>query len=226
MNIALRHLTDGESGFTNNYNTASISPLSGRLLIMTIANHMISADGPNAPLPVPSGLGITWELIGTRQNSSDNKQRISMYKARSNGNSGQVNINAVYTTRSIFWSIDEFTPVIRSLTKAVPQYGTQSHGTSDPMNMTVSLGAFQSDKNATLFACISPDMPTVPSGFSSVVAHSQDNGPDNNFRVAFNENPSTSINTTSTGSGAEVATAIACEIRAAEYGGGGLLALL
>lgn len=206
-------LTSGKGGGSTSFNTSSISPKQNRLLIIAI---MEDSDSLNPAQPTVSGNGLTWELIRTQVNSSDNKQRISLFRAQGpQPTAGQVTINSSNSIQSIFWAITEFNFVKRGSngSNAIVQSNSQSANTTDPLNMTITLNAFADTvKNLCLAAIIGPDSPSLPSGFTNLYLDNQDLGPDNNVRVCYKIGNTTSINFTSTGSGARVATGIACEV--------------
>ena len=126
----------------------------------------------------------------------------------------------------IYKSIDEFTPVNKSLGEgegAIVQTTTGDSNSTDG-TIAMTLSAFQNSSNATFFAIISPDLTSIPAGFSDLIGIVQDLGPDNTLRVGFKDSPATSFNLTWAGSGAEVSSAIALEIKLAKPSSGFLLA--
>lgn len=220
MQVAINHLTNNLGSGTS-INTATITPTPNRLILIAVSQDYESATVPNQPSV--SGCNLTWELVTTRLNSSNNNQRISLFRAMgANPTSGVLTISFGGQSQvACFWSVDEFFPVSKTGANgvgAVVQSTTQSADTTDPMNMTLTLGAFQKAKNATYAAIIGPDPQNTPTGFTQIVSHNADPGPDSNFKVVFAPDNRTSINFTSSGGGAETTTALACEIKFANIG--------
>ena len=223
MNVSVTHLTNDNTGGSTSFTTASITPPSNQLVIVTVAQNLAGGDGSPVPTPSVSGCNMTWQLIGTRLNSTDDQQRISIFRGMAaNPTTGALTIQTTFSSTSCFWSVDSFRPTAKNGSNgsgAVVQYGTASADTTDPLNMTISLSTFGNSKNATFAAVISPDTASTPSGFTKIVSASQDLGPDNKFGVYFKTSPATSMNFTATGSGAGVSTGIAAEIKFKKPGG-------
>lgn len=223
--ITTSHLTNGKSGGATSFLTASITPRAGELVIVTVFQNM-SPGTPNEP--TVSGCGLTFEKIVTVVNSVDLSQRVTAFRAMGDApTTGQLTINcAGQTQTSIFWGVELFANVNRSLTEGeggIVQSTSKSENNSDPMSMTLTLSAFGDAKNATYAAMIGPDIIATPSGFTSIFSDDQDLGPDNNVKAVFKAGNSTSTVFTSTGGGANVATGIAFEIRYRKPSGGGFL---
>lgn len=221
LEVTTTHLTNGKGGGATSFNTASISPSSNKLIICTVFSQ-VNSGGANEP--TMSGNGLTWTKITTQANTSDNNQRITAFRAMGAPTAGAATIDfGGQTTTSVFWGIEEFGNVEVSGAagaNAVVQSTTKSENNGDPMSMTLTLSAFGSTKNATYAAMIGPDTTTQPAGFTSIFTDTQDLGPDNNVAACWKAGNSTSSIFTSTGTGANVATGLAFEIKFAINQGG------
>jgi hypothetical protein len=223
LSISSTLLTNGKSGGATSFTTTSIAPSSNKLILAVVFSDLSSGTGNE---PTMSGNGLTWVKVVTQLNSSSSTQRITLFRAMGAPTAGAATIDfSGQTVTSVFWGIIEFSPV--DLTGgngagAVVQSTSQSANSADPMSMTLSLSTFGNTANAAFAAIIGPDTPSTPSGFTSLFADTQDLGPDNSVRAVFKSSPATNIAFTSTGSGAGVATGLACEIKFATYGGAGV----
>lgn len=223
--ITTSHLTNSKGGGATSFLTASVTPRPGELVVVTVLQNM-SPGTPNEP--TISGCGLTFEKIVTVVNSIDSSQRVTSFRAMGDApTAGQITIDCGGQTQtSIFWSVDLFANVNRSLTEGeggIVQSTSKSENNGDPMSMTLTLSTFGDAKNATFAAMIGPDTIATPSGFSAIFSDDQDLGPDNNVKAVFKAGNSTSTVFTSTGGGANVATGIAFEIRYRKPSGGGFL---
>lgn len=223
--IGAKHITNGRAGgnFSSVINTATISLANepGKLILVTVAQDFDNSN--NANQPSISGCNLTWELVRTLQNPAGPSQRISIFRALgANPTTGQLTIDCGgQVQQSIFWSVDAFEEVDRSGSNGnnavVQSNSNYDDFSNDNTPLTVSLSAFGSTRNATLYAVICPEnnsTPSAPSGWVELAKDNQDLGPDNGFLVIFKNAPDTAPATQWSGSGAESATAIALEIKA------------
>lgn len=208
-------LTNGKGGGAASFNTASITPPARKLILAVVMNNN-NAGGSNEP--TMSGNGLTWVRVATKQNAHDTNQRITLLRAM--GGSPTTGVATIdfggQTTTSAFWGIAYVNPTDQSDANgagAIVQSVTEDENTTDPMSMPLILSTFGNVNNATFAACIGPDGPATPSGFTSLFSDSQDLGPDNSVNAVFKDGSSTTTTFTSSGGGAGVATGVACEIK-------------
>lgn len=149
MSIAATNLTVGQNGAdTNSYNTASITPSAGKLIIATAGGKALSGAISTCSI---TGCNLTWTLIQTKV-SSDSTQRLSMFRAQGSPTAGALNIAWGSSNMMCQWCVAEFSDASLDGTNgsdAIVQYATASHESETNTGLTVTLSAFSSTDNAT-----------------------------------------------------------------------------
>lgn len=215
--ITANQLTSGQTGGVTSLNTASISPTSGRLILLAIGQDYDSASTPNEP--TVTGCGLTWVKVRSALNFSENHQRVSVFRALGQATAGELTISfSGQSQQSVQWGVTEFRGVDRSGTNgsgAIVQSADASLPTSnDNTPLTVSLSSFGSQHNATYYMAMFPENNATPtSGMTQLFLQNQDLGPDNGFSGFWKAEPETAPSSQWSGPGAGVATAIALEIK-------------
>lgn len=216
MPVIATHITAG--GLANsgqsNFDTASISPVTGRLYLLAVESWLNSGS---VNKPTVSGAGLTWVEVGTVLNGTN--MRLTLFRAMGSGSSGALTINHGGQTQILCqWHLTEFTNVRTSGSNgadAVIQSATAQDSGSDT-SITVTLGAFANPANAT-YGCMFHEQGvaiTVGSGFTLLsnnsVAHSA--------RSEFRNDNDTSVDWTWSSSTSQK-VAIGVEIGLAPAGG-------
>lgn len=149
MAVTATALTTSQGTSATSFNTASISPSSNKLVVLTVGNKF--AGVPNTP--TATGNSLTWTQIATRRSSSDTSLRITMFRAMgASPSSGAITIDfAGQTQANCEWSATEFGNVKTSGTNGadavVQEADNDASGTAT--GITVTLGAFANANNAT-----------------------------------------------------------------------------
>lgn len=164
--IANQLLTSGSSSSANSYNTASVSPKAGKLIILCVYSTL--ADTPN--IPTISGNGLTWTQVVTKTNNlGNNRNRITMFRALSSTapTSGAITIGFSGQNQSrCGWSLTEFSNVVKTGTNGADAIVQSASDTNEAAtNFTVTLSAFSKASNATFgFASAGADGLTIGAG--------------------------------------------------------------
>lgn len=224
MAVVANHLTTSSSGTgASSYNTASISPASSRLVVVTVRNLYTSGT---ANEPTCTGASMTWTKIDTKL-SAANTTRVTMFRAlAASPGSGALTIDfAGQTQNSCAWSITEFSGVDTGGTNgasAVVQFASNTN-TGSQAGITVTLNAFTNTGNAT-HGVVNKGGNNNPSaagdGFTEL-------GIDTNTQIiesVFKDSNDTTVAWTWTSESA-TSVAVAIEI-ATPSGGGGFFSLL
>lgn len=141
--------SDGGSGST----TASITPSSNRLILLSVSSRTNITTDPVEP--TATGNGLTWVSVGTVvfDATSASRRRITLFRAMGAvPTTGTISIDfAGQAQTAVGWSVDEIRGVDISGTNgsgAIVQSATNS-ATPPATSLTVTLGAFSSTNNAT-----------------------------------------------------------------------------
>lgn len=150
MNVQPTHLDDGYvvAGSPTSQATASVSPSSHKLLILSVRNRNATPGAPTTP--TATGCNVTWVQIATRQSSAggDNFHRVTLFRAMGSPTTGAVTIDFNSNAQnSIEWSLDEFSNV--DITgdngeNAVVQVASNDVAST---SLSVTLSALSSAKN-------------------------------------------------------------------------------
>lgn len=155
MAVSISNLTASYStGTISSAVTASISPSSNALILLSVMSRR--GDSTEPSVPTVTGNGLTWVNITSiyYDTASTSRKKLSLFRAMgSSPTSGTVTIDFSGENQTdIFWTIDEATNVDTSGTNgsgAVVQSATAKEDAGDGGLLTVTLGAFSSTNNAT-----------------------------------------------------------------------------
>lgn len=207
--------TDGGSGST----TASVSPSSNKLLLLTIASRTGITANPN--IPTATSTGLTWEQVNTIvfDSSSSSRRRVTVLRAlAASPSAGAIAIDFGGQNQSdVGWSLEEFTGMDISGTNgsgAIVQSATNSDESGSATSITVTLAAFGSVDNATFGAFGTDEVISLTEG-SGFTLLAKDNGTTTpiGYLTEFKSTNDTSVDMTS-GAGMLVG-GIGVEIKAA-----------
>ncbi len=157
-------ITDGTA-----YDTASVSYTAGRLILLAVEANIFD---PGQASPTISGLGLTWEEIGTglvHRTSSWN--HLHLFRSMGSSSSGIVTMTFPTKKDAVAWSLIELDGVDQSGTNgsgAIVQ--TASNTGTTISSLTVTLAAFSSTNNAT-YGCFGSDVAktfTAGTGFTEI----------------------------------------------------------
>ena len=134
----------------SSYGTASISPTANRLVVLTVYNEKANPT----TVPTVTGAGMTWTNFFSRESTSKNTKRITMFRALSSSpGSGGLTISFGGTNQALCgWNITEFAGIDTGGTNganAIVQSAGNDNNTSGNTGLTVTLAAFSNASNAT-----------------------------------------------------------------------------
>ncbi len=144
-------LTNQSNTGATSYVTASGSPTTGILQLLTVGNQ-VSAGTPNEP--TISGVGLTWVKVDTKVSTGVTTRRVTVFRAMGTASAGALTIDfAGQTQVRCGWSWSEFTGTDTSGTNgsgAIVQSATAEATDAAPTaSLTVTLSAFSNVNNAT-----------------------------------------------------------------------------
>lgn len=161
--ISVANLTSGSDTDGNSTaSTASVSPSSNKLLLLTVVSRTgITAD-PNTP--TATGNGLTWVAIDNLlwDTSSSSRKKTTVFRAMgASPSSGAIAIDFGGQNQThVSWGLEEFTGMDTSGTNgsgAIVQTAKAYDDTTNESSFTVTLGAFSNSNNATFGAWGSAD---------------------------------------------------------------------
>lgn len=185
MAIAASNLTSGNAttALQTSATTASVSPASNNLELLTVVNETLISVDPNEP--TITGNGLTWVKVGTTvfDNGGVDRKRITVFRAMgSSPSSGAITIDFAGQVQAwIQWALDEFSGIDTSGTNgsgAIVQSAV-NQDTGAVSSLTVTLGAFSSASNATYGAFAASGYAfTEGSGFTRLYRYPDSTGSD------------------------------------------------
>lgn len=155
MSVSFTNLTVGNAtGSLTSTPTASLSPASNTLLLLTVSQRTgITAD-PNQP--TATGNGLTWVVVNSIvfDTTSSSRRRVTVLRALgSSPSSGAVTIDCGGQTQTdIVWSVDQVNGVDLSGTNgsgAIIQSAANKDETLTASALTVTLSPFSDARNAS-----------------------------------------------------------------------------
>lgn len=150
--ITASNLTSGGVGTNTSVATASISPASNALVIVSVSSRNASATPP-ATIPTVTGASGTWVQIATVSDGSAGARTVTLFRDLSaSPGSGALTIDfAGVSQGSIAWSIEQFQNTDTTGTHgsgAIVQNGTANPATGTTTSLLITLPAFGSTNNA------------------------------------------------------------------------------
>lgn len=147
------------------YNTASISPSAGKVVLVAVGNMRVGT----VTTPTLSGASTTWTQVAT--DNQDNFTRCTLFRGVAAG-TGALTIDFAGNTQlRCAWSIVELSSVDTGGTNGANAIVQSATDNTENTTLTVTLGAFSSLSNATFGAVVvnasSPDI-TAGSGFTQI----------------------------------------------------------
>lgn len=200
-NIVATNVMSGHSTSTaSSYNTASVSPTSGRVHFLAVA----SGGGSTRNTPTVTGASMTWTQVTTLE--INGFVRLTVFRTYSTSpGSGALTIDFDGQNQDrCAWILDNFTETRVTGTNASNAV-VQSNGTSGSSASTVSttLSAFASVDNATYGACVTQNsgIRTITAGTGFTELDEEDTG-DNIMALAtmFRNDNDTSVDFTASAS--------------------------
>ncbi len=198
----------------NSYSTVSVSPASNSLLLLAVQSSINTGTGPNTP--TVTGLGLTWVQIDTLQETTNNVDRLTLFRALGTVTPGVVTADfGGEDQKTCSMTLAQITGMDGGGTNGsaaiIQSASNQNSGTNT--GLTVTLGAFSGHLNGTFGAVvlrsgvilsISPG-----SGFTEV---GETGGNETSHETEFLASNDTSVDW-SWSSGTRVAIGIAVEIK-------------
>jgi len=147
--------TSGTGTDATSFDTGSISPTLGRLVLVSVSS--VSTASAPVNIPTVSGAGMTWTQVATALETENSYRRITLFRGVSVGNSGALTLDfAGESQLRCGWSITEINNVDTGGTNganAIVQSATAVQSDAGSYTgLTVTLGAFSSTNNATFGA--------------------------------------------------------------------------
>lgn len=220
MALTATNLTTGSSASNGPWTTASITPPSNSLILLTVTIRNGSSVNPTTPSV--SGNGLTWTLINSKVFDTAGTSRKTIFLFRAMGGSpsaGTVTITQAETETNANWIIDSIPGADISGSNgsgAVVQSAVNSDETGSAAGLTVTLAAFTSTNNATYGAFVNdvPNVWTAGSGFAQVGAS---NAATMDAFTEFKSSNDTSVDGTFTNVAGVTTGGIAIEIKEASF---------
>lgn len=155
---------------TNSYNTASVSPGAGRLILACVANNDASG-GPDTP--TVSGASMTWTQAATQ---TMGQRRVTVFHSYSTSpGSGALTISFGSTQNDCLWTVIEWRGLKTTGTNGADAIIQSAGNTVTGTTLTVTLSSFAHQKNATFGFMYLNDIFGVNvspgSGFTELVDH-------------------------------------------------------
>lgn len=177
MAVSLANLTSGtDTDGNSTATTASVSPSSNKLELLTVSSRTLITANPNQP--TISGNGLTWVAIASvvYDDTSSSRRRITLFRALgASPSSGAISIDfGGQNQTTVVWSLEEVSGIDTSGTNgsgAIVQSATNFDDTATASTLTVTLGAFSNTNNATFGSFANGfglATPTVGSGFTKL----------------------------------------------------------
>ncbi len=196
MAFSISNIANGRPNNVSSFNTSSVSPANGDVIIISIGSRLDGGTGGN--IPTVSGLSLTWTSIAT-QNDAGGTQgvRVTIYRALVSGSptgviavdfAGQQQTDSYYSVEEITGSDTRGTNAANTIVQEVGG-NTVSGG-----SQSISLAGFSNTANIAYGAFLNAGGGSaVGSGFTSLaIVNTQ-------FTTEFKIN-TTTVNYTYTGS--------------------------
>lgn len=154
--VTATHLTTDDGTSAASFNTASISPSSGKLVIVAVANNR--SGGGNQP--TVSGCGITWTAVRTKTSGN---YRLTMFEGRSfSPSSGVLTIDfGGQSQTNCLWTVSEFGNVPRSGTLVI---NSADNSGSSAGGIGITMPTFANVNNATHGVVYNDEVLTITKG--------------------------------------------------------------
>lgn len=154
MAIVGSNLTQGGTTAATSGTTASVSPSSNNLLLLSVCSR-VAGGTPNQP--TITGNGVTWVLVNSADTGGTNHKKLFVFRGMAvSPSSGTVVIDYAGQTQSgINWTVDQFSGTDTTGTNgsgAIVQSTTNVDTTGLSTTFTVTLAAFSNASNATFGA--------------------------------------------------------------------------
>lgn len=145
MAVAANHLlTGGDTSTLTTYTTASISPTTGRLVLLWVYTR-----NPSSVPTTVTGAGLTWVLV--TNGSTGTQDTLSCFRAMGTASAGALTITFPGSINGACWSIVEYSGTDTSGTNgsgAIVQ-SVYANNAGAGAGVTVTLAAFSDVNNAT-----------------------------------------------------------------------------
>lgn len=155
MAISASNITTGSDVVAgSSTTTASVSPASNNLILLTVTQRTGITANPNQP--TATGNGLTWVVVNSVvfDTTSSSRRRVTVLRAMgASPSSGAITIDCGGQTQTgIDWSVDQFSGVDTTGTNgsgAIVQSATNFDASGTASTLSVTLAAFSSTNNAT-----------------------------------------------------------------------------
>lgn len=143
MNPTAHHLTRGNGGSAGTvYNTASITPTSGRPVIAVF----LGSSGTPGTVNTVTGAGLTWTKIFTKQATSLGSRWVSVFLGLGTPTTGALQATFNTTQGDAYWTVFELGGNVE-LTSDVIRKIDSADNAGSHAGLTVTLGAFENALN-------------------------------------------------------------------------------
>lgn len=197
--------------------TASVTPGSNKLSLLTVSSRTAISTDPNQP--TATGNGLTWVVVNSIvwDTTSSSRKRITVLRAMgASPSAGAVSIDfAAQNQTDVVWSVDEFDGIDTSGTNgsgAIVQSATNKDESITAAILTVTLAAFSDGNNAS-FGGFCSDVAGTVSAAGTGFTLSGTAGGNNPLGTEFRIDNDTTVDLTFSGNG--MMGGIAIELKAA-----------
>lgn len=211
MALAISNLTSGRPNNVSSFNTNSVSPANGSVVIITIGSRVDGGHGGNIPT-ISSGLSLTWTQLATQNDPAGNQGvRVTIYYAFVSGSpSGVIAVSfGGQTQTDSAYSVEQITGS-NTGTGGANTFIQNIGGAVNGNSQSLSLAALKNAKNIAFGAFYNAGGgATIGAGFTSLA------NVNNQLLTEYKVN-TTTVNYTYTGS--NDSSGIAVEIGIASSG--------
>lgn len=221
MAIAVSNLTSGVSNTgASSYATASVSPSSNNLILLTVASRTGITENPNTP--TATGNGITWVTVNSvvYDTTTSSRRRVTILRGLvASPSAGAITIDfGGQSQTNCLWAVDTVSGIDTTGSNgsgAVVQSATNLDESGSGTSLTITLSAFGASGNIAYggFSDGSTTGPTPGSGFTQT-AFQTTTGNDTMLFTEYNGANDTTVDATGMFSTAQRG-GVALEIKAA-----------
>jgi len=192
------------------YTTASISPTSGRLIILAVRSSAVTAPAT----PTASGNGLTWTQLRTELDNGSTRRQTIFYGLTSGASAGTVTIDhgVASAINGCAWSIVEFTGTVLTGTNGIDAIVQSNAATpsGSSTSVTVTLSAFGDATNNAAYCAVGHTANEATTNVLTTELHDVNGAnPNYAFETEYQVGQSTSITPTwSTNAAGRIAQAL------------------
>ncbi len=149
MALAISNLTSGRPNNVSSFNTNSVSPTNGSIVIISIGSRLDGGNGGNTPT-ITSGLSLTWTQLATQNDPAGNQGvRTTIYYAKVAGSpSGAIAVDfGGQQQTDSYYSIEQITGSNTGGTNGANTFVQTVSSAVNSSSHSLSLATLKSTKN-------------------------------------------------------------------------------